>query len=112
MSTEPSRHQAGAAHNTALMSLSPSAVSGLSFGIISGVFSVINILADSIGPGIVGIHGDSPYYFITSGEAGGWLGSAPPQQGGGVGGCEGFCVTLFPQHSLPWLLFCSTPSGE
>ncbi|XP_053907146.1 gamma-secretase subunit APH-1A isoform X3 [Cuculus canorus] len=41
-------------------------VSGLSFGIISGVFSVINILADSIGPGIVGIHGDSPYYFITS----------------------------------------------
>ncbi|XP_065276244.1 gamma-secretase subunit APH-1A isoform X2 [Emys orbicularis] len=41
-------------------------ISGLSFGIISGVFSVINILADSIGPGIVGIHGDSPYYFITS----------------------------------------------
>ncbi|KYO21577.1 gamma-secretase subunit APH-1A isoform X5 [Alligator mississippiensis] len=41
-------------------------VSGLSFGIISGVFSVINILADSIGPGIIGIHGDSPYYFITS----------------------------------------------
>ncbi|XP_039174504.1 gamma-secretase subunit APH-1A isoform X4 [Crotalus tigris] len=41
-------------------------VSGLSFGIISGVFSVINILADSIGPGTVGIHGDSPYYFITS----------------------------------------------
>ncbi|XP_009958517.1 PREDICTED: gamma-secretase subunit APH-1A-like, partial [Leptosomus discolor] len=28
--------------------------------------SVINILADAIGPGIVGIHGDSPYYFITS----------------------------------------------
>ncbi|XP_062820926.1 gamma-secretase subunit APH-1A [Anolis carolinensis] len=41
-------------------------VSGLSFGIISGVFSVINILADSIGPGTVGIHGDSPHYFITS----------------------------------------------
>ncbi|NXW60286.1 APH1A secretase, partial [Eurystomus gularis] len=41
-------------------------VSGLAFGIISGGFSVINILADSIGPGIVGIHGDSPYYFITS----------------------------------------------
>uniref|UniRef100_A0A8B9BEK7 Gamma-secretase subunit APH-1 n=2 Tax=Anatidae TaxID=8830 RepID=A0A8B9BEK7_9AVES len=51
-------------------------VSGLSFGIISGVFSVINILADSIGPGIVGIHGDSPYYFITSGEAGGGRGGA------------------------------------
>ncbi|XP_077175511.1 gamma-secretase subunit APH-1A isoform X1 [Paroedura picta] len=41
-------------------------VSGLSFGIISGLISVINILADSIGPGTVGIHGDSPHYFITS----------------------------------------------
>ncbi|CAJ0944500.1 unnamed protein product, partial [Ranitomeya imitator] len=41
-------------------------VSGFSFGIISGVFSVINILADAVGPGIVGIHGDSQYYFLTS----------------------------------------------
>uniref|UniRef100_A0A6I8NK79 Gamma-secretase subunit APH-1 n=1 Tax=Ornithorhynchus anatinus TaxID=9258 RepID=A0A6I8NK79_ORNAN len=41
-------------------------MSGLSFGIISGVFSVINILADALGPGIVGIHGDSPHYFLTS----------------------------------------------
>ncbi|KAM6294176.1 gamma-secretase subunit APH-1A [Aegotheles albertisi] len=41
-------------------------VSGLSFGIISGIFSIINILVDSAGPGTVGIHGDSPYYFITS----------------------------------------------
>uniref|UniRef100_A0A7N4P9F1 Gamma-secretase subunit APH-1 n=1 Tax=Sarcophilus harrisii TaxID=9305 RepID=A0A7N4P9F1_SARHA len=41
-------------------------VSGLSFGIISGVFSVINILADALGPGVVGIHGDSPFYFLTS----------------------------------------------
>nr|KAF6412676.1 aph-1-like protein A, gamma-secretase subunit [Molossus molossus] len=41
-------------------------ISGLSFGIISGVFSVINILADALGPGVVGIHGDSPYYFLTS----------------------------------------------
>ncbi|OCT69243.1 gamma-secretase subunit APH-1A isoform X2 [Xenopus laevis] len=41
-------------------------VSGFSFGIISGVFSVINILADAIGPGIVGVHGDSQYYFLTS----------------------------------------------
>ncbi|NXM73013.1 APH1A secretase, partial [Serilophus lunatus] len=41
-------------------------VSGLSFGIISGLFSLANILADSAGPGTVGIHGDSPYYFITS----------------------------------------------
>lgn len=112
VSTEPSRHQVGTAHSTVTADvLVPSAVSGLSFGIISGVFSVINILADSIGPGIVGIHGDSPYYFITSGEAGGWLGPAPPQQGG-VGGSEGFCITLFPQHSSPWPWFCCTPSGE
>ncbi|XP_027583823.1 gamma-secretase subunit APH-1A [Pipra filicauda] len=41
-------------------------VSGLSFGIISGVFSIVNTLVDSAGPGTVGIHGDSPYYFITS----------------------------------------------
>ncbi|XP_043935851.1 gamma-secretase subunit APH-1A isoform X2 [Protopterus annectens] len=41
-------------------------VSGLAFGIISGAYSVINILADSLGPGTVGIYGDSPYYFITS----------------------------------------------
>uniref|UniRef100_A0A670YWB3 Gamma-secretase subunit APH-1 n=1 Tax=Pseudonaja textilis TaxID=8673 RepID=A0A670YWB3_PSETE len=41
-------------------------VSGLSFGITSGLFSIINILANSIGPGTVGIHGDSPCYFITS----------------------------------------------
>lgn len=48
--------------------LPPPPVSGLSFGIISGVFSVINILADALGPGVVGIHGDSPYYFLTSGK--------------------------------------------
>ncbi|XP_068109623.1 gamma-secretase subunit APH-1A isoform X2 [Hyperolius riggenbachi] len=41
-------------------------VSGFSFGIISGVFSVINILADAVGPGTVGIHGDSQFYFLTS----------------------------------------------
>lgn len=51
------------------MSPSLPPVSGLSFGIISGVFSVINILADALGPGVVGIHGDSPYYFLTSGKA-------------------------------------------
>lgn len=51
------------------MSASLPPVSGLSFGIISGVFSVINILADALGPGVVGIHGDSPYYFLTSGKA-------------------------------------------
>ncbi|NXU91668.1 APH1A secretase, partial [Xiphorhynchus elegans] len=65
-------------------------VSGLSFGIISGVFSVINILADSAGPGTVGIHGDSPYYFITSGEP----------RGRGGGGQEEGCGSEGPV-SLP-----------
>uniref|UniRef100_UPI00398E4F87 gamma-secretase subunit Aph-1b-like n=1 Tax=Pristiophorus japonicus TaxID=55135 RepID=UPI00398E4F87 len=41
-------------------------VSGLGFGIMSGAFSVVNILADSLGPGTVGIHGESSYYFLVS----------------------------------------------
>lgn len=41
-------------------------VSGLGFGIMSGIFSLVNILVDSLGPGTVGIHGDTPLYFISS----------------------------------------------
>ncbi|XP_061409650.1 gamma-secretase subunit Aph-1b-like isoform X2 [Lethenteron reissneri] len=41
-------------------------VAGLGFGIISGAFSVVNILAQSIGPGTVGIRQDSEYFFLTS----------------------------------------------
>ncbi|KAM9410109.1 gamma-secretase subunit Aph-1b [Pholidichthys leucotaenia] len=41
-------------------------VSGLGFGFMSGAFSVVNILADSVGPGTVGIHGDSQHYFLSS----------------------------------------------
>ncbi|XP_047397595.1 gamma-secretase subunit APH-1B isoform X2 [Sciurus carolinensis] len=41
-------------------------VSGLGFGIMSGVFSFVNTLSDSLGPGIVGIHGDSPQFFLNS----------------------------------------------
>ena len=33
---------------------------------MSGAFSLFNILADSIGPGTVGIFGDSNYFFIAS----------------------------------------------
>uniref|UniRef100_A0A3B3CLL8 Gamma-secretase subunit APH-1 n=1 Tax=Oryzias melastigma TaxID=30732 RepID=A0A3B3CLL8_ORYME len=40
--------------------------SGLGFGFMSGAFSVVNILADSAGPGTVGIHGDSQHYFLSS----------------------------------------------
>ncbi|XP_052802420.1 gamma-secretase subunit Aph-1-like isoform X2 [Mya arenaria] len=41
-------------------------VSGLGFGIISGAFSLINVLADMVGPGTIGIHDDSRYFFIAS----------------------------------------------
>ncbi|XP_007443655.1 gamma-secretase subunit Aph-1b-like [Python bivittatus] len=41
-------------------------VAGLGFGLMSGAFAMINLLADALGPGIVGIHGDSQLYFLTS----------------------------------------------
>jgi len=41
-------------------------VSGLGFGLMSGAFSLVNVLADSIGPGTVGLRGDSNHFFITS----------------------------------------------
>ncbi|CDQ98292.1 unnamed protein product, partial [Oncorhynchus mykiss] len=41
-------------------------VSGLGFGFMSGAFSMVNILADSVGPGTIGIHGDSQHYFLSS----------------------------------------------
>ncbi|XP_010292807.1 PREDICTED: gamma-secretase subunit APH-1A-like, partial [Phaethon lepturus] len=43
-------------------------VAGMGFGLMSGAFSMINLLADALGPGTVGIHGDSQLYFLTSGE--------------------------------------------
>lgn len=39
-------------------------VSGLGFGIISGAFSLTNILADAAGPGTTGINGDSQFFFL------------------------------------------------
>lgn len=48
--------------------LSVPAVAGVGFGLMSGAFSMINLLADALGPGTVGIHGDSQLYFLTSGE--------------------------------------------
>lgn len=82
------------------------AVSGLSFGIISGIFSIVNILADSAGPGTVGIHGDSPYYFITSGEA---RGCGREQKEEESSGSEAPCLS--PQPSSPWPWYCSIPFG-
>lgn len=41
-------------------------VSGLGFGIMSGAFSLINVLADAVGPGTMGIKYGSEKFFITS----------------------------------------------
>ena len=43
-------------------------VSGFGFGVISGAFSLINVLADMTGPGTIGLHGNSQNFFITSGN--------------------------------------------
>ncbi|CAD6999647.1 gamma-secretase subunit Aph-1 [Ceratitis capitata] len=41
-------------------------VSGLGFGIISGLFSMVNLLADMSGPGTMGLKGGSDIFLITS----------------------------------------------
>lgn len=41
-------------------------VSGLGFGVISGAFSLVNILADSVGPATMGLKGGSEIFFLTS----------------------------------------------
>lgn len=46
--------------------LSLSFVSGLGFGIISGVFSLLNLLSESFGPGSIGIDDKNQNFFLTS----------------------------------------------
>lgn len=41
-------------------------VSGLGFGIISGAFSLINVIADAIGPGTMGLKSGNEMFFLTS----------------------------------------------
>lgn len=41
-------------------------VSGLGFGIISGAFSLVNVLADAIGPGTMGLKGGTEMFFLQS----------------------------------------------
>lgn len=50
------------AANTSIMAY----VCGFGFGVISGAFSLVNVLADMTGPGTVGIMGQSSHFFITS----------------------------------------------
>lgn len=41
-------------------------VSGLGFGLMNGAFALMNVLTDYIGPGTVGIKGDSTYFLLVS----------------------------------------------
>ncbi|XP_055711399.1 gamma-secretase subunit Aph-1 [Phlebotomus papatasi] len=41
-------------------------VSGLGFGVISGAFAIINILADAVGPATMGLLSGSEIFFLTS----------------------------------------------
>lgn len=41
-------------------------VSGLGFGLMNGAFALMNVLTDHIGPGTVGLKGDSHYFLLVS----------------------------------------------
>ena len=41
-------------------------VVGLGFGLMSGAFSLVNVLADSLGPGTVGFNGEPQNFFMIS----------------------------------------------
>lgn len=41
-------------------------VSGLGFGAMSGAFALINVLADSVGPGSLGLQSGTEYFFVSS----------------------------------------------
>nr|CAH7751342.1 unnamed protein product [Callosobruchus chinensis] len=41
-------------------------VSGLGFGIMSGAFSLVNVVADAIGPGTMGLKSGNEMFFISS----------------------------------------------
>uniref|UniRef100_A0A671ET32 Gamma-secretase subunit APH-1 n=1 Tax=Rhinolophus ferrumequinum TaxID=59479 RepID=A0A671ET32_RHIFE len=75
-------------------------VSGLGFGIMSGVFSFVNTLSDSLGPGTVGIRGDSPQFFLNSDLRQSALWDKP---GGGVcdRGAHGHLGVLRGRRQLP-----------
>jgi len=41
-------------------------VSGLGFGVMSGAFSLVDVLADATGPGTMGLDGGSEYFLVIS----------------------------------------------
>lgn len=59
--------KASASNNMKFDSRIISYASGLGFGMISGAFSLVNVLGDMSGPGTLGIKGDSQaFYIVTS----------------------------------------------
>lgn len=53
-------------HDIGTNKLEMAYVSGLGFGIMSGAFALVNVLADSAGPGTLGLHSGTEYFFVTS----------------------------------------------
>ncbi|XP_075974659.1 gamma-secretase subunit Aph-1 [Anticarsia gemmatalis] len=53
-------------HNIGSNKLEMAYVSGLGFGTMSGAFALINVLADSVGPGTLGLQSGTEYFFVTS----------------------------------------------
>ena len=49
------------------MQVSVFAVSGLGFGMMSGLFAMVNILADITGPGTLGLYGDYKSFLVVTG---------------------------------------------
>ncbi|CAF4893290.1 gamma-secretase subunit Aph-1 [Pieris napi] len=41
-------------------------VSGLGFGSMSGAFALVNVLADSVGPGTLGLQNGTEFFFVSS----------------------------------------------
>ena len=42
-------------------------VSGLGFGMMSGLFAMVNVLADITGPGTIGLYGDYKDFLVVTG---------------------------------------------
>ncbi|XP_071503845.1 gamma-secretase subunit Aph-1-like [Diadema antillarum] len=65
-SPEQSQHGNGGASTSDKARHGYAYVAGLGFGVMSGIFSFINVLADSKGPGTVGIYNTPQDFLITS----------------------------------------------
>lgn len=53
-------------HQTALRKHRIAYVAGLGYGVMSGLFAMVNVLADITGPGSMGLHGDPQNFLIVS----------------------------------------------